>query len=422
MSYRELLTQRDGHLFLEDVAVAELARRFGTPLYAYARSGLVERADRLRAAFGDTPTLVAYSVKANMNLAVIRTFLDRGCGVDVTSAGELARALHAGADPHKIVYSGVGKRPDEMDRALAAGIRMFNVESLEELEALDQRAGATGTRAPISFRLNPDVDPKTHPYIATGLRSSKFGIPIESATDAYARAKALPNIDVVGVDCHIGSQLCELGPIQDALLRIKEAVLTLRREGCNVELIDVGGGLGVEYSGSDRPPSPEAYAETVREVVGGLDATLVCEPGRSLTAEAGIFLTRVLYRKENGDHRFVIVDGGMNDQLRPMLYAAEPRIETDPARPGARVPVNVVGPVCESTDQLAKDRPLPPLERGDLLVLRDAGAYGFSMSSNYNGRPLTAEVMVEADRAELVRRRQTVEETWSGEAIPEFES
>ncbi len=317
-----------------------------------------------------------------MHLAVIRTFLDRGCGVDVTSAGELARALHAGADPHKIVYSGVGKRPDEMDRALAAGIRMFNVESLEELEALDQRAGATGTRAPISFRLNPDVDPKTHPYIATGLRSSKFGIPIESATDAYARAKALPNIDVVGVDCHIGSQLCELGPIRDALLRIKEAVLTLRREGCNVELIDVGGGLGVEYSGSDRPPSPEAYAETVREVVGGLDATLVCEPGRSLTAEAGIFLTRVLYRKENGDHRFVIVDGGMNDQLRPMLYAAEPRIETDPARPGARVPVNVVGPVCESTDQLAKDRPLPPLERGDLLVHRDAGAYGFSMSSD----------------------------------------
>ncbi len=420
MSERACLSRRDGALYLDEVPVASLAREWGTPLYAYSRSALVERASRYEKAFAQVPHLVAYSIKANLNLAVVRTFVDCGLGVDVTSGGELARALAVGADPQKIIYSGVGKRPDEMDRALAAGIRLFNVESLEELETLDARAAALGKVAPVAFRLNPDVDPNTHPKISTGLRGAKFGIPIEEARAACARARGLRHLRVVGVDCHIGSQLTSLAPLRDALARVKDMVLDLRSDGHAIELIDAGGGLGVEYSGRDRPPTPEQYAETLIETVGGLGATLVCEPGRSLTAPAGILITRVLYRKRNGEKRFVIVDGAMNDYLRPALYGAVPRLEADPLREGPAEPADVVGPVCETTDRFAADATLPPLLAGDLLVLRDVGAYGFAMASAYNGRPLAAEVMVEGDRAELVRRRQTLEETWTGERLPDW--
>ena len=420
MSFREALSSRDGALFLEDVAIAELAREYGTPLYAYSRSALLERADRLRAAFGDAPHLIAYSIKSNMNLAVVRTFLDRGCGVDVTSKGELERALFAGADPSHIVYSGVGKRADELDRALAAGVRMFNVESLDELLVLDGRAGALGKLAPISFRLNPNVDPKTHPNISTGLRTAKFGIPIEDAPDAYARAKSLANVRVVGVDCHIGSQLTDLKPLRDALLKVKEAVIALRAQGQSVELIDVGGGLGVEYSGSDAPPTPEQYVTMALECVGGLEATVVCEPGRFFTAGAGVLIAQVLYQKHNAEKRFVVVDAAMNDYLRPMLYGSVPRVAYDPERPGEPAPTDLVGPVCESTDRFLRDQPVPPVENGDLVVIRDAGAYGFAMASAYNGRPLAAEVMVQGARTELVRRRQTIEETWTGERLPDW--
>jgi diaminopimelate decarboxylase len=422
MTFREVLTRRDGALYLEDVPVAELVRRFDTPLYAYSRNGLIERAERMRRAFGREPHLVAYSIKANMNLAVVRTFLDRGCGVDVTSRGELKRALHAGADPEKIVFSGVGKRADEIDLALEVGIRMFNVESLEELAALDARAQELRKVAPISFRLNPDVDPKTHPRIATGLRTTKFGIPIEEATSAYSRAKSLPNVRVIGVDCHIGSQLTSLDPLREALLKINETVLSLREQGHTIDVIDIGGGLGVEYSGHDDPPTPEAYAKMALEVLGSLGVTLVCEPGRLLTAGAGILVMRALYRKANAGRRFLIVDGGMNDLLRPSLYQVEMRIETDPLRSGDPAPVDIVGPVCESTDRFAKDRLLPPVEPGDPVVVRDAGAYGFAMASTYNGRPLAAEAMVDGSRAELVRRRQTLEETWQAERMPVWES
>ncbi len=421
MSFREVPTRRDGALYLEEVPVAELAERFGTPLYAYSRNGLVERVERLQRAFGAAPHLLAYSVKANMNLAIVRTFLEHGCGTDVTSRGELERALHAGADPTKIVYSGVGKRADEIDRGLEVGIRMFNVESLEELALLDARAQALRKVAPIAFRLNPDVDPKTHPKIATGLRSAKFGIPIEDAPRAYSYAKSLPNVRVIGVDCHIGSQLTSLDPLRAALIRIKETVLSLHQQGHRIELIDIGGGLGVEYSGHDDPPTPEAYAEMALETLGGLDATLVCEPGRVLTAGAGIFIMRALYRKENVERRFLVVDGGMNDLLRPALYQAEMRIETDPLRGGAPAPVDVVGPVCETADRFAQHRSLPNVEPGDLVVVCDAGAYGFVMASGYNGRPLVAEVMVDGSRAELIRRRQTLAETWQGESIPEWD-
>ncbi|MFQ5515498.1 MAG: diaminopimelate decarboxylase [Myxococcota bacterium] len=421
MSSGDVLTRRGDALYLEEVPVAELVRRFGTPLYAYSRSGLIDRFRRMRVAFGDALHLIAYSIKSNMNLAVVRTFLDQGAGVDVTSRGELERALAAGANPEKIVFSGVGKRGDELDRALQVGVRMFNVESLEELAALDRRAGERGCCAPVAFRLNPDVDARTHPKIATGLRSAKFGIPIEEAVRAYSRAKSLANVRIVGVDCHIGSQITSLEPLRDAFVRIKEITLTLRDQGHAIEMVDVGGGLGVEYSGRDHPPAPEEYAELAREVLGGLGATLVCEPGRSLTAGAGIFIVRALYRKQNAERRFLIVDGGMNELVRPALYEARMRIEVDPERDGDRLPVDVVGPVCETSDCFARELPLPPVEIGDAVVVRDAGAYGMAMASTYNGRPLPAEVMVEGGRVELIRRRQTIEETWSGERIPRWE-
>ena len=420
MSFREVLSRRGGALFLEDVPIAELAREHGTPLYAYSRSALLERVDRLRAAFGDASCLIAYAIKSNMNLAVVRTFLDRGCGVDVTSGGELERALHAGADPARIVYSGVGKRTDELERALGVGLRMFNVESLDELLALDGRAGALGVVAPIAFRLNPNVDPRTHPNISTGLRTAKFGIPIEEAPEAYARAKSLAHVRVVGVDCHIGSQLTDLGPLRDALLKLKEAVIALRAQGQSVELIDIGGGLGVEYSGDDDPPTPEQYATLALECVGGLEATVVCEPGRFLTAGAGVLIAQVLYQKRNAEKRFVICDAAMNDYLRPMLYGGVPRVEYDPERPGEPAPADLVGPVCESTDRFLRDQPIPPVQNGDRIVIRDTGAYGFAMASAYNGRPLAAEVMVHGSRTELVRRRQTIEETWTGERLPDW--
>lgn len=421
MSFQEVLTRRNGALYLEDVAIARLAEEFGTPVYVYSRTALRERAVRFKTAFGATPHLIAYSIKSNMNLAVVRTFVDLGCGVDVTSRGELERALLAGADPSQIVYSGVGKRPDEIDRSLKVGIAMFNVESLDELDMIDARAREAGTVAPISFRLNPNVDPKTHPNISTGLRSAKFGIPIEEAPEIYARAKSLTHIRAIGIDCHIGSQLTSLNPIRDALLKVKEAVIQLRSAGHTLEMIDIGGGLGVEYSGTDEPPTPEAYVQMVTEVVGGLEATIVCEPGRSMTAASGILISRVLYQKENVDKRFVICDAAMNDYVRPAMYGSVPRFSFEPSRGNAVAPADLVGPICETTDRFLKDVPLPPVENGDLVVLRDVGAYGFSMSSTYNSRPLLAEVMVDGSRVELVRRRQALEETWSGERMPDWD-
>ncbi|MBW2280444.1 MAG: diaminopimelate decarboxylase [Deltaproteobacteria bacterium] len=418
MSFSQTLARRDGALFIEDVPVRDLAEAHGTPLYVYSRAGLLERASRLLAAFGPD-NLVAYSIKSNMNLAVVRTFVDAGCGVDVTSRGELERALRARADPRKIVYSGAGKRPDEIDRGLEAGLRMFNVESLDELAMIDARARAAGVVAPISFRLNPDVDARTHPKIATGLRTVKFGVPIEEAPAAYAHAKTLSNVEVVGVDCHIGSQLLSLEPMRDALLKLKTAVLSLRQAGHEIRLIDIGGGLGVEYQDGDVPPTPEEYADMALEVVGGLGAALVCEPGRSLTAGAGYLVSRVLYQKQNEQKSFVILDAGMNDYVRPAMYGSPVRVETESTR--ASAPVDLVGPVCESTDRFAEGYALPEVSNGDLVVFRDVGAYGFCMASTYNGRPLPAEVMVHGSRVERVRRRQSVEETWTGELQPQWD-
>lgn len=411
-------TRIDGQLHAEGVPIERIAEAAGTPLYVYSATRLAEAYDALDRAFAGLRHLVCYSIKSCMNLAVVRTLVARGAGVDVTSAGELFRARRAGCDPAHIVFSGVGKTDPEIDRALEAGIKLFNVESRAELRRIDARAAARGAVADIAFRVNPDVDPHTHPYISTGLRSSKFGVPIAEAMDAYAEAKALEHVRVMGVDCHIGSQLVEVQPFADALDRVRRLVGELRDAGHRIEVIDVGGGLGVTYR-DEQPPSLEAYAEAVKGSVGDLDCELVLEPGRWITANAGLFVTRVLYEKRGEEKRFVVVDGAMNDLIRPALYQAYQHIEpVGPPRAGERT-VDVVGPVCESGDFLARERALPPLERGDLLAVRSAGAYGFVMSSNYNARPRAAEVLVRGERWAVVRQRESLEDLVRGETIPE---
>lgn len=408
----------DGRLRVEGVYADAIADAVGTPCFVYSATALLERVDALERALAPLAHTLCFAIKSNMNLAVVRTLVARGCGVDVTSGGELFRALRAGADPARCVYSGVGKTDAELDEALRAGVGLFNVESREELRVLDARAGALGLAAPIAFRVNPDVDPRTHRYISTGLSSSKFGIPIAEAVDAYAEARTLGNLRAVGVACHIGSQLLELGPIADSLGRLRALVGRLREAGHAIERVDVGGGLGVRYR-DEKPPSAADYGAVVREAVGDLGCHVIVEPGRWITAEAGLLLTRVLYRKRNGDKRFAVVDGAMNDLIRPSLYDAWQRIEPVAApRPGVER-VDVVGPVCESADFLAKDRELPPLERGDLLAVFGAGAYSFAMSSNYNGRRRAAEVLVRGDRFRVVRERETYGDLVRGESIPE---
>jgi len=408
----------DGSLHVEAVPVERIVEAVGTPVFIYSASELAARYDALDAAFAGVPHTICYAIKANMNLAVVRTLVARGSGIDVTSGGELYRAQRAGGDPSRFVYSGVGKTDAEIDQALAAGIRMFNVESRAELRAIDARAARRGVVAPVSFRVNPDVDPQTHPYISTGLSSSKFGIPIAEAVEAYAEAKALEHVRVVGVACHIGSQLVNLEPIVDALQRIRALVSELRDAGHHIEWLDVGGGLGITYD-RERPPTAAEYGAAVVASVGDLGCHLILEPGRWIAGNAGLFVTRVLYAKTNGDKHFAVVDGAMTDLIRPALYGAYQKIEPV-ARPreGKRI-VDVVGPVCESADFLAQQRALPPLERGDLLAVFSAGAYGFAMASNYNGRCRPAEVLVRADRFEVVRARDRYEDLIAGESIPD---
>jgi diaminopimelate decarboxylase len=408
----------DPGVFVEDVPLAAIADAVGTPVFVYSASRITANYDALDAAFASVPHSICYAIKANMNLAVVRLLIARGAGIDVTSGGELFRAQRAGGDPNLFVYSGVGKTDAELDAALEAGIRQFNIESRAELRRIDAVAAARGAVAAVAFRVNPDVDPQTHPYISTGLRTSKFGIPIGEAVTAYAEAKALEHVRVVGVDCHIGSQLTAVQPFADALRKVRDLVLELREAGHTIETIDVGGGLGVVY-GDEVPPSAAEYADAVIGAVGDLGCEIILEPGRSLVAEAGVFVTRVLYQKQNEAKHFVVVDGAMNDLIRPALYQAYQRIEpVGPPREGSNV-VDIVGGVCESADFLAKDRELPLVERGDLLAVHGSGAYGFAMSSNYNGRCRAAEVLVRGDRFEVIRERETYEDGIRGERIPE---
>jgi diaminopimelate decarboxylase len=410
---------RGNELFAEEVPLAKIADAVGTPCYVYSLATLQRHYRVFDEAFGEAPHLVCYSVKANSNVAILRAFAREGSGFDIVSGGELYRALAAGADPRKIVFSGIGKTRDEMAYALREGILMFNVESSAELELLDRVAADLGKRAPIALRVNPDVDPKTHPYISTGLKKSKFGIDFRRALEAYERARSLAHVDVIGVDCHIGSQLTDVSPFRDALSRVRGLVLELRARGIGLRYLDFGGGLGITYD-AENPPSPSDYAGALlADGVDKLGVTLLLEPGRVLVGNAGLLLTRVLYLKETDAKKFVIVDGAMNDLIRPSLYGSYQRIEPVARSSRDSTVVDVVGPVCESGDFLAKDRALPRVEAGELLAVRSAGAYGFVMSSNYNTRPRAAEVLVDGSSYHVVRSRETLADLVRGESIPE---
>ncbi|GAA5218606.1 diaminopimelate decarboxylase [Corallincola platygyrae] len=408
---------QDGQLFAEQTAVAELAAQYGTPLYIYSRATIERHFQAFEAAAGDHPHLVCYAVKANSNIAVLNVLARLGAGFDIVSAGELARVVEAGGDPSKVVFSGVAKTADEMAYALELGIHCFNVESSQELDRLNQVAGEMGKIAPVSIRVNPDVDAKTHPYISTGLKENKFGIAIAEAPATYAKAASLPNLNVVGVDCHIGSQLTDIAPFIDALDRLLALIDNLAEQGIKIRHLDVGGGLGVTYD-DETPPHPEAYASALRERLADRpELLLVFEPGRAIMANAGILVTEVEYLKPGEEKNFAIVDAAMNDLIRPSLYSAWQAIV--PVKPRTDVPeaiYDIVGPICETGDFLGKDRSLA-IDQGDLLVVRSAGAYGFTMSSNYNSRPRAAELMVDGSDAHLIRARETRESLWQGEAV-----
>jgi diaminopimelate decarboxylase len=370
-------------------------------------------------AFSKIDHIVCFSAKANSNLAILRIFVRLGGGVDVVSGGELFRAMRAGAKPDRIVYSGVGKRPEEIEYALEFPILMFNVESSQELVAIDRIAGKMGTKAPVALRVNPDVDPRTHPYVSTGLKKNKFGINIQKSFDEYILASTLPNVNVIGVSCHIGSQLTEVGPFVEAVQRIKDLVAKLRTAGINIKYMDLGGGLGITYN-QEEPPHPRDYAQSLLNELAGIDCTLILEPGRVIVGNAGILVTRVLYTKEGGEKNFIIVDAAMNDLIRPSLYGSYQRIQ--PVRRSERweIIADVVGPICESGDFLAKDRQLMKVEGGELLAVMSAGAYGFTMSSNYNSRPRVPEVLVDKDRFFIIRQREEYDDLIKGEFIPDF--
>ncbi|MGE8176222.1 diaminopimelate decarboxylase [Pseudomonas fluorescens] len=406
---------RDGELFAEGVALSAIAERFGTPTYVYSRAHIQAQYLAYADALAGTPHLVCFAVKANSNLGVLNVLARLGAGFDIVSRGELERVLAAGGQPDKIVFSGVGKTRDDMRRALEVGVHCFNVESTDELERLQVVAAELGVRAPISLRVNPDVDAGTHPYISTGLKENKFGIAIADAEDVYVRAAQLPNLEVVGVDCHIGSQLTTLPPFLDALDRLLALIDRLGDCGIYLRHIDLGGGLGVRYR-DEEPPLAADYIKAVRERIEGRDLALVFEPGRFIVANAGVLLTEVEYLKHTEHKDFAIVDAAMNDLIRPALYQAwmdvtAVRPRTTPARA-----YDIVGPICETGDFLAKDRQLA-LEEGDLLAVHSAGAYGFVMSSNYNTRGRAAEVLVDGDQAIEVRRRETVAELFAGESL-----
>jgi diaminopimelate decarboxylase len=407
---------RDGQLFAEDVPLARLAVEFGTPCYVYSRAAITHNYRAYDRALAGVRRLVCYAVKANSNLGVLSVLARLGAGFDIVSGGELARVLRAGGDPRKVVFSGVGKREDEMAAALTAGIRCFNVESEAELRRLSAVAVRLGKTAAVSLRVNPDVDAQTHPYIATGLRDNKFGIDIARAEAAYRAAAGLPGIEIVGVDCHIGSQLTQLEPYVDALQRLLQLVDRLAAAGIRLRHLDLGGGLGIRYR-EETPPRPEDYAEAVLPLLQGRDLELWLEPGRSIVGNAGVLLTRVEYLKHAPHKNFAIVDAAMNDLLRPALYNAWQEILS--VVPHADEPAqvyDVVGPVCETGDWLGRERALA-IRAGDLLAIRSAGAYGFVMSSNYNTRPRAAEVLVDGKHAHMVRARETLDDLWRGESL-----
>ncbi len=410
---------RGEDLFCEDFPIQTIAKEVGTPFYLYSLNTLENHFHAFNNAFAMVDHLVCFSAKANSNIAILRVFIRHGGGVDVVSGGELFRATKAGARPDRIVYSGVGKRTDEIEYALELPILMFNVESAQELIAMDQIAGRMGTVAPVSLRVNPDVDPRTHPYVSTGLKKNKFGINIQKSMDEYILANTLPHTKVIGVSCHIGSQLTDVDPFVEAVQRVKELMGKLRGEGIHIRYIDLGGGLGITYQ-HEEPPHPREYAQALLREMTGLECTLILEPGRVIVGNAGILVTKVLYTKEGGEKNFIVVDAAMNDLIRPSLYGSYQRIQPVQQKERQEMVADVVGPICESGDFLAKDRKLSRVEPGELLAVMSAGAYGFSMASNYNSRPRAAEVLVAKDRFYIIREREDYDDLIKGEFIPNF--
>jgi len=400
---------RSGELHCEEVSVERIADEVGTPFYLYSASTIERHVKVFTGAFSQVNHLLCFSVKANSNLAVLKLMADSGAGADIVSGGELFRALKAGIPPERIVFSGVGKTGGEIRYALESEILMFNVESEGELHVLNQTARSLGKTAPIAFRVNPDVDPKTHPYISTGLKKNKFGIPVTEALSLYRQAAGMDGIDVIGIDCHIGSQLTTSDPFGEAVRRLMDLVNRIEKEGIHIRYVDVGGGLGITYD-TESPPLPSDYARTILEAMGSGDRTLILEPGRVIVGNAGILVTRVLYRKKGASRNFVIVDAGMNDLIRPSLYDAYQEVVAVRKSDREEELADVVGPICESSDFLGRDLMLQSPEAGELLAVMSAGAYGFPMSSQYNSRPRVAEVMVRDDRFEVVRKRETYED------------
>ncbi len=404
-----------GELFAENVAVSAIAEQYGTPTYIYSRATLERHWRAFDDAFSSQPHLVCYAVKANSNLAVLNVLARLGSGFDIVSAGELARVLAAGGRADRTVFSGVGKTAAEIAYALEQEIRCFNVESIAELERINQVAGEMGKMAAISIRVNPDVDAETHPYISTGLKENKFGIDINLAPAVYQQAAAMPNLQVIGVDCHIGSQLTKVTPFVDALKRVLMLIDELAENGIDIHHLDIGGGLGIHYK-DETPPTPAEYAAAMQDLLKDRQLEILLEPGRAIAGNAGILLSKVEYIKANDDKRFAIVDAAMNDLLRPALYQSWMAIDAVKPRETAPLSYDIVGPVCETGDFLGKDRKLA-IESGDLLAVRSAGAYGFTMSSNYNSRPRAAEIMVDGDKAMVVRERETIESLYHGEHL-----
>jgi diaminopimelate decarboxylase len=408
---------RDHELFCEDVSLKSIAARYGTPAYIYSYATLLRHYKIFDQAFEGLRHITCYSVKANSNICLLNLFARLGGGVDIVSGGELFRSLKAGVPGNRIVFSGVGKTRREMKAAIEADILMFNVESPQELEHLAEVAREAGRPARMALRVNPAVDPKTHPYVATGLRKSKFGIAWDKAVDVYRHAKSLEGLEIVGMACHIGSQLTDTGPFVDAVGRLRGLMERLSEAGIRIRYLDLGGGLGITYD-NELPPAPGEYARAIAETMNGLDVTLILEPGRVIVGNAGVLLVEVLYTKEGEDRTFIVSDGAMNDLIRPALYGSYHAIQPVMLSERSFVRADVVGPICESSDFLAQDRTLPDVRSGELLAVMSAGAYGFTMSSNYNSRPRPPEVLVQGENTFLIRRRETHEDLINGEDIP----
>jgi diaminopimelate decarboxylase len=410
---------KDNELFCEEARIADIAEDVGTPFYLYSHATLTRHFRAFDNSFSGIRHLTCFSMKSNSSMAILRLFAGEDAGVDIVSGGELYRALRAGVDSEKIVYSGVGKTAEEMAYALESDILIFNIESEQELSLLNETARGLGRKARIAIRVNPDIDPKTHPYISTGLRDNKFGIDIKKSVDQYSIAAGLDHLVVIGISCHIGSQLIKLSPFVDALKRLKELRNRLEDNDIHISYLDLGGGLGITYH-EETPPLPEEYALAIREEMGETDLTLILEPGRVLMGNAGILVTKVLYTKSSEGKNFIIVDAAMNDLMRPILYGSYHGIQTVKMTGGKRIKADIVGPICESGDFLAKDREMESVISGDLIAVMSAGAYGFSMSSTYNSRPRVAEVMVKGDKYYTIRAREAYEDLVRGEMIPDF--